>query len=366
MNAESEILNFNIIKNWIKRILPNSQALALAIILLAGFLSIYWLSSLLMPFFAAIVLAYLLEGIISKLEEKKCPRFPAVLIVYTAFMTGFGYMLFVLLPILYEQTIQLIQLVPEMIDSTQKEIMRLPEIYPQFISESKIRDIIIGAQDTLLNYSQDVLSISAASLVGFITAMVYLILVPVLIFFLLKDKDEIISWFAQFMPRDRILSLRVWSEVDVQIGNYVLGKFLEILIMWIASYLTFSAMNLKYALLLAVFMGLQVIIPYVGATLVTFPVLGVAYFQWGLTDDFFYIVIAYTIIQAIDGVVLVPLLFSEAVNLHPVAIIVAILFFGGLWGFWGVFFAIPLATLVKAVLTAWPRERTKTIFDRAA
>jgi len=90
--------------------------------------------------------------------------------------------------------------------------------------------------------------------------------------------------------------------------------------------------------------GVQVIIPYIGATLVTFPVLGVAYFQWGLSgDDFMYIVIAYSIIQALDGVVLVPVLFSEAVNLHAIAIIVAILFFGGVWGFWGVFFAIPFS-----------------------
>jgi putative permease len=66
------------------------------------------------------------------------------------------------------------------------------------------------------------------------------------------------------------------------------------------------------------------------------------------------VVLAYGIVQALDGNVLVPLLFSEAVNLHPVAIIVAVLVFGGLWGLWGVFFAIPLATLVKAVLNAWP------------
>jgi putative permease len=118
-------------------------------------------------------------------------------------------------------------------------------------------------------------------------------------------------------------------------------------------------------MLLAVLMGVQVIIPYIGATLVTFPVLGVAYFQWGLSgDDFMYLVIAYSIIQALDGVVLVPVLFSEAVNLHAIAIIVAILFFGGLWGFWGVFFAIPLATVVKAVLTAWPRigDNSSAIF----
>jgi putative permease len=67
--------------------------------------------------------------------------------------------------------------------------------------------------------------------------------------------------------------------------------------------------------------------------------------------------LAYGIIQALDGNVIVPLLFSEAVNLHPVVIIVAVIFFGGLWGFWGVFFAIPLATLVKAVINAWPSSQ---------
>jgi putative permease len=87
--------------------------------------------------------------------------------------------------------------------------------------------------------------------------------------------------------------------------------------------------------------------------------MAVAWFQWGWSSDFIYLGITYLVIQAIDGNVLVPLLFSEVVNLHPVAIIVAILVFGGLWGFWGVFFAIPLGTLVKAVLTAWPRAQKR-------
>ena len=101
--------------------------------------------------------------------------------------------------------------------------------------------------------------------------------------------------------------------------------------------------------------GVSVLIPYIGAAVVTIPIAFVAFFQWGWGWEFGQVMIAYAIIQALDGNVLVPLLFSEALNLHPVAIIVAILVFGGLWGFWGVFFAIPLATLVQAVLKAWPR-----------
>ena len=90
-------------------------------------------------------------------------------------------------------------------------------------------------------------------------------------------------------------------------------------------------------MLLAVIVGLSVLIPYIGAVMVTIPVAIIAYFQWGLTSEFAWLLAAYGIIQALDGNVLVPLLFSEVVNLHPVAIILAILVFGGLWGFWGIF-----------------------------
>ena len=97
-------------------------------------------------------------------------------------------------------------------------------------------------------------------------------------------------------------------------------------------------------------------IPFVGAAVVTVPVLIVGIIQFGWSWDLTYVMIAYGVIQALDGNVLVPLLFSEAVDLHPITIIVAVLAFGGLWGVWGVFFAIPLATLVKAIYNAWPDE----------
>jgi putative permease len=240
--------------------------------------------------------------------------------------------------------------------------MHLPQKYPQIITETRIKDLMFSIQGELLKYWQAVISGSAASVIGLVSAMIYLFLVPFMVFFFLKDKGIIVTWFLQFIPRERHLTVRVWKEIDIQLGNYVRGKLIEVLILWFVSYIAYSILDLNYAMLLAVLMGLSVIIPYVGATLVTFPVIAVAYMQWGLSqDEFMYVMIAYSIIQAADGVVLVPLLFSEAVNLHPVAIIVAILFFGGLWGFWGVFFAIPLATVVKSVITAWPREGNNTL-----
>jgi putative permease len=134
----------------------------------------------------------------------------------------------------------------------------------------------------------------------------------------------------------------------------VRGKAVEIIIVGSVTFITFSLMGLQYAALLATLVGFSVLIPYIGAAVVTLPVAILAFFQFGWGWDFGSVIIAYGIIQAIDGNLLVPLLFSEVVNLHPIAIIVAILIFGGLWGFWGVFFAIPLATVVNAILRAWP------------
>jgi len=365
MTTQAPYVNLRFFSDSLKRFLPNSPAVSLAIILIASFVLIYSLSSLLMPVFASIVLAYLLEGLVGKAEDNGMPRLPAVYLVFSVFMACLGFLLFYLMPLVSQQAVELVQNIPEIINSAQRGVMRLPEMYPKLISESKIQQMMFAVQKELLTYGQNVLSLSAASVVGIVSALIYLFLVPMMVFFLLKDKELLISWFLQFMPKDRNLTVRVWEEVDIQIGNYVRGKFAEIFILWFVSYATFATMGLNYAMLLAVLMGVQVIIPYIGATLVTFPVLGVAYFEWGLSgDDFMYIVIAYSIIQALDGVVLVPVLFSEAVNLHAIAIIVAILFFGGLWGFWGVFFAIPLATVVKAVLTAWPRigDNSSAIF----
>ncbi|MCK9604934.1 MAG: AI-2E family transporter [Methylomonas sp.] len=357
MSKQTNFSNLDFVRDFFHRFLPNSQVVSLAISLMVGSVLIYCLSGLLMPVFASIILAYLLEGLVGKAERRLVPRIIAVHVVFFAFLTILGFVLFVLVPMVSEQTVQLVQRIPEMVSSAQSQIMRLPEIYPEFITQARIREIMFSIQQDLLKYGQDVISGSAQSFAGLLAAVIYLFLVPMMVFFCLKDKDLLIGWFAQFFPRDMSLTMRVWQEVDSQIANYVRGKFVEVFILWAASYLTFSMLHLNYAMLLAVLMGLSVVIPYVGATLVTFPVLGVAYVQWGVSggDEFMYVLIAYSVIQAIDGVVLVPLLFSEAVNLHPIAIIVAILFFGGLWGFWGVFFAIPLATLVKAVITAWPQ-----------
>ena len=197
------------------------------------------------------------------------------------------------------------------------------------------------------------LTLSLASVLGLIHLVVYLVLVPLMVFFLLKDKQMILDWGKRFLPDNMDLTESVWQEANVQVTNYIRGKGWELLIIWGVSYVVFKALGLQFSLLLSLFTGLSVIIPYIGVTVMGFVMALVAFIQWGWSSEFASAMVAYLIIQIIDGNLLAPLLLSGVVNLHPVAIIVAVLLFGGLWGIWGLFFAIPLATLVNAVIKAW-------------
>ena len=348
----------NAISAWFERHFSDPQVIGLAAVLICGFAIIYLAGEMLAPVIASIVIAYLLEGLAGLLERKRVPRLAAVLVVFIAFMTVLVFVMFGLLPLLSHQATQLLQQLPSMIGSGQDVLLALPHKYPELFSEQQVLDLIDQIRAEAVNIGQNVVQASLSSVLGILTLVVYLILMPLMVFFFLKDKATIVSWVKNFLPTDRRLAGQVWADVDVQIGNYVRGKFIEIVIVWIVTYLTFALMGLQFSMLLGVLVGLSVVIPYVGAVTVTFPVAVIAYFQWGFTSDFAYIMIAYAIIQALDGNVLVPLLFSEVVNLHPIAIITAVLVFGGVWGFWGVFFAIPLATLVQAVLKAWPPPRS--------
>ena len=328
--------------------------MGLAIVLVVGTALLVITGNMLAPVIAAVVVAYLLEGLVGLLERYRAPRLAGVMLVFWAFMTFLFFVIFAILPLLSRQASQLVQLLPTMLQSGQDALLKLPESYPELFSESQVRDLIAQIRVDAVSFGQQVVSQSLSSVIGLITLLVYLILLPLMVFFFLKDKYRILAWATRFMPDERRLLRHVWADVDRQIGNYVRGKFIEVLVVWLASYVTFTVMGLQFAMLLAVAVGLSVVIPYIGAVVVTAPVAFVAYFQWGFTSDFAYLMIAYAIVQVLDGNVLVPLLFSEVVDLHPVAIIAAVLMFGGLWGFWGVFFAIPLATVVQAVIKAWP------------
>jgi len=349
-----------ILRRWFERTFSDPQVVILTVLLIVISVFVILTARMLAPAIASAIIAFILYAPVRQLKAHGLPHLPAVIMVFMGFLGLLLFVFFSLLPLLAAQLTQLAQQVPSMMADAQNALMRLPERYPNLISEDDMGEFLASLRADLVAMSQMALSYSLSSVINAVAIAVYAILMPFMVFFFLKDGTRIIGWMAGFLPHERQLASRVWQEVKQQITNYVRGKFVEIIIVAGFSFIAYTLLGLNYAALLAAVTGLSVLIPYVGAALVTFPVALVAYAQWGLSSEFVWALIVYGLIQGLDGNVLAPLLLGDAVSLHPVAVIIAILFFGGIWGFWGVFFAIPLATVVQAVLNAWPRRLTVT------
>lgn len=348
---------------WYKRKFSDPDSLMLLMLLLSVSLLLAVWGGILMPVIVAAVIAYLLDWPVAQLIKTGLSRTLSTILVLLIFIAVSILTFVVLVPVITQQSVNLIQETPDIWKEGQEWLLTLPQLYPNFIQVDHIQSMLQGLNEKIVLVGETLISASFSSIGDLGALLIYLVLVPLMIFFMLKDKQLLIDNLSNLLPKERRLIKQVGSEMNLQIVNYIRGKVIEIIIVGTVSTATFAFMDLRYAMLLGVLVGFSVLIPYIGAAVVTLPVAIVALFQWGVTPEFWYLMVAYGIIQALDGNLLVPILFSEAVSLHPIYIIVAVLFFGGLWGFWGVFFAIPLATLVKAVITAWstPNDEVEPI-----
>ena len=348
----------NVLRSWSSRYLGDEQAVWLLVSTAVLALLVVFIGSTLIPVFASIVLAYLLQPLMSRLAKLPVPRGLAALLVVIFLVLLMVAVFFGLLPPLWSQSRTLLNEFPQLVGNLRQLLESLLSSVSIPVGEEQMKIWGDAVNKQILSFGNGLIEGSVAALFGLVQLTVYLVLVPLLVFFLLRDSKVFFRGLARLLPRSGHQGFlqTIWQEMDRQLANYVRGKVVEIIIMSVVNFIVFALMGLDYALLLAMLTGLSVLIPYVGAIVVTVPIFAVGYIQWGFSDTFLWLMSIYLILQILDGNVLVPLLFSEALNVHPVFIILSVLVFGGLWGFWGVFFAIPLATFVKAIFNAWPRS----------
>ena len=349
-------MNFvDVLGGWVNRYFSRPDAIFLIAALLVVSLVLYTLAGALAPVLTGLVLAFLLQGLVGRLERLGSPRLLAITVAMIVLIGTVSTAVLLVVPLLWQQAADLLALAPTLIGMLRDGLSSLSEAFPEFITEEQILGVVNESSKELGNLSASLLESAFSQVFSLFGLLIYLVLVPISVFFLLKDKELLMTHMASLLPKDRPLLDAVGSEMNAQLGNYVRGKVIEILVVGTVTFVTFLFFGLNYAALLGVLVGISVLIPFIGAAIVTLPVFMIAVLQFGWSLDLAWVMLAYAVIQFLDGNVLVPLLFSEAVDLHPITIIVAILAFGGLWGLWGVFFAIPLATLIKAIYVAWPR-----------
>ena len=355
-----------VISGWINRYFSHEEAIYLVLLLVAGFLVLFLLGEVLAPVLAGLVIAFLLQGLVRRLMSWHVSERAAVYITFTVFVGAMIAFLGFVVPLVWQQLRAMMRALPEVMGRIREVGRDLAERFPDLITQGQIDQWVAAAANQVGNMSGNVLEALVANVPSLVAFLIYVVLVPISVFFFLKDREALLAWSMSLLPRHRPMLDEVGNEMSRQIANYVRGKAVEILIVGGATFVAFSLLGLNYAALLGLIVGLSVLIPFIGAAVVTVPVAIVAVIQFGWSWDLAWVLAAYIVIQFLDGNVLVPLLFSEANDLHPITIILAILVFGAMWGFWGIFFAIPLATLVKAIYHAWPRHESELLLEHGA
>tara|TARA_B100000683_G_scaffold265690_1_gene296980 strand:+ start:62 stop:1126 length:1065 start_codon:yes stop_codon:yes gene_type:complete len=347
---------FDQINTLLNKIFTNEESIIFSLLLFTFILVLYVFGGLLTPFIVSLIFAYLLIGLSKNFIKYGLSELVSLIISYIIFLlTGLGFLVW-LIPLIFQQTQAFFLEVPILLNNFRGYVENLVESNQELISSDQISSFFTELIGRLSSLSQSVLDASISGIQDTVVFSIYLITIPVIVFFFLFDKERLIEGFLMLLPKKREMLSDVWIEMDDQLSNYVWGKGLEILIVGFAAAVIFGIMGLNYAALLSIIVGFSVLIPFVGAFLATIPVIVVALLQFGIGFDFYMIVGLYLLLQALDGNLLVPILFSDAVKLHPIVIMLAVFVFGGIFGFWGAFFSIPLATFIKAVWNSWPSK----------
>jgi len=343
------------LKNFFDTYFFKEEQYAALVLLLIALVLIYFIGSLITPFFIALLIAYLLNGAMAFFGSKGASKRTSLFLAFIIF-TAFYVSMFLLLPLITSQIGSLINELPAIANYVEKLAQNLLKAYPEIFSQSQVDGLAGSITSFFPTIAEQILIQMNAGFSAMMNALIYIILIPFFVFFFLKDKNEMIEYATYFLPKNSQLLSTLWSDLNIQLFGYIRGKALEMIIVGFITSLVFALIGVNYSILLGIMVGLSVLVPLFGAIIVTIPVVAIGLFQYGLESTFFIFLASYLIIQTLDGNFLFPLLLGREVNLHPVLIILAILIFGGIWGFWGLLLAVPIATFIRAILRAWPKK----------
>ena len=322
---------------------------------------LYLLAPILMPFIVGALFAYLGDPLVDRLEKARLSRTLSVVIVFgTMIMSGLILLLFIL-PQLERQITGLVVRLPQFISWIQENM--LPRLIVILGLEPGSLDLVV-VKDAFANNIKDISGIMGRLLVkltqsgqSLIVWFAYLTLIPVVTFYLLRDWDILIGKVNDLIPRpyERLVS-KLAKQCDEVLAEFLRGQLLVMLALAVLYSVGLWIVGLEFFLLIGMLAGLVSFVPYLGF-IVGIGVAGIAGFmQFHDIIHLVYILIVFGVGQAIEGMVLSPLLVGDRIGLHPVAVIFAVMAGGQLFGIVGVLVALPVAAVI-VVLLRYVHER---------
>ncbi len=316
---------------------------------------IYAVKSILMPFISAIVIAYFLDPLADRLEKFGLSRTTSATAILAVFLVSVSLLSILIIPLLYSQMLSLLATLPGYIDIVINDIY--PKIYQfvidhGFVLEPDIHNYFTNQNLAhIFGFSGTILDNIMQSSVVLVNVLSLIFITPVLVFYILRDWDLLMSNINKYLPLNHGKEIKaIFKEIDKTLSGYVHGQFNVCMILGVFYALSLSVLGLNFGFLIGFLTGFLSFIPYVGMLLGVSAAIVIALFQWGF--DLFQISLVLTIFlvgQIFESNFLTPKLVGDKIGIHAVWIIFGLFVFGVLFGFVGILLAMP-ATAICSVL----------------
>ncbi|WP_341764299.1 AI-2E family transporter [Candidatus Tisiphia endosymbiont of Beris chalybata] len=316
--------------------------------------SLILISDILTPFCIAGVISYLLQPVIYKLSHRhKYPRNMIVAIIFGLFVSIFIVVVAVILPIIYQQITLLISKIPTYKDYLQTELIPLITAKIQAVEPSianQIKDLINNLANSLFSMMTSLANNIWHYTMVTINVFLILVLIPIILFYFLRDWGKIITTIDNLLPlKNKQKIKQMLTAINNTLAAYVRGQLNICLLLSTYYSIALWLVGVDLSVLLGVLSGFSIIIPFVGVFITFFLTMIVSYFALGIGNKLFYIAIIYIIGVLVEGYILTPKMIGDKIGLHPLWIIFAVLALGNLFGFIGIFFAVPMAGIIKVL-----------------
>lgn len=324
------------------------KLIATAALILVGLWLIYVLKSIIALILISAVLAYILDPVASYMEFRGLSRLQATTLIFIILVAIVSLLFYLLMPPLISE----LTLLQEGLGQSGASDMftRIEKMIHDAIPVISSYELNLNQKldDLLQNFSESLFSIA----IDLASVLSTAIVVPFAVFFLLKDGRRMRKKLVAIIPNKYFeMSLNLLHKIDLQLGGYLRGQFLDAIIIGLLSIIALWVLGVKYFVLIGVFAGLANMIPYVGPFSGMVIASSVVMLNNGSGQDVLWVLVAFGIIQLIDNIVVQPLVLGRSVNLHPLVIIFAIITGAEFFGVIGMLIAVPATGIIKVLIS---------------
>lgn len=318
-------------------------------------LIIYFLGNIILPFFIAALLSYLLNPVVNFLEKRKIPRVASTLLIFLCAIVIFTLFVLVIMPTVKSEVEIVINNMPRYLEVLQQKIIPyleetfripIPKTSEEIIHELKIR--LNGLSPDFIQWASSYILKAFSSTLSFFLGILSFFIVPVAAFYLLKDYNKIKEKAIELIPKSyKKKAQALLNEIDTVLKGFIIGQLFVSIILSVIYSIGLWIIGVDMPVVIGILSGLANMVPYLGLIIGISTAGLMAFLEF---QDFYhpmYVIILYGIAQGFEGMLLSPRIVGERVGLHPLAILMAIFIGGNLFGFFGILLAVPVTAVLK-------------------